>query len=538
MNPTPAPGLRLAVVLLVALLIGGLGALLGVALPGVAPSQQTLPLPYRVAANPGGTALRLAMVHNVIHQRYARHGESFYRARNERAQAAIAALEGGRSTLADLLHYDDLGAGLDKLGRSLEAIEVLERKLARLRERWPDEPSPRAKPAALFWTAGQCAELAGEPTIELDLSDRQRFAAQRQELEPLRAAYYRTYANLGTFRVHAHFGACLGGDEAARREVERGLAEVERALALNPGAHFGREAWQVHAIRHFLQVASEAEFAARFDLVGHELSPERPFHYVQQREGGRWALREVRSALRRNEGRLSDLSLDERLRVRAVIPRVGNEAGYVERVGSFPRGTFDPTGVVPNPQGDLPLVTTVPFDEPTLGILGMWMLGGGPNPHFALALGSIMERVGQRRLAWDAYERALGLAERFSPRAEVRRALVGYCQTRQERLAEDLGIPAEQLRSEHEQELARGVAHQEAQAAWEAAQIAAGADPSAPDFLGAFRAEHPIASRPGGADERSYQGGRRGPSLWRVLAFGALGAALGAALGLRVRPRR
>ena len=43
-----------------------------------------------------------------------------------------------------------------------------------------------------------------------------------------------------------------------------------------------------------------------------------------------------------------------------------------------------------------------PFDEPTLGLVGMWTLGGGANPHFAMALGHLMESVQQRRIAWDA----------------------------------------------------------------------------------------------------------------------------------------
>jgi hypothetical protein len=34
------------------------------------------------------------------------------------------------------------------------------------------------------------------------------------------------------------------------------------------------------------------------------------------------------------------------------------------------------------------------FDEPTLGIIGMCRLGGGANPHFALALAETMLRVG------------------------------------------------------------------------------------------------------------------------------------------------
>src|SRR4051812_23035114 len=47
----------------------------------------------------------------------------------------------------------------------------------------------------------------------------------------------------------------------------------------------------------------------------------------------------------------------------------------------------------------------VPFDEPVLGIVGMWRYGGGANPHFSLALAETMLRVGQRHIAWSAYER-------------------------------------------------------------------------------------------------------------------------------------
>src|SRR5262249_28550413 len=49
--------------------------------------------------------------------------------------------------------------------------------------------------------------------------------------------------------------------------------------------------------------------------------------------------------------------------------------------------------------------TPVPFDEPMLGIVEMWRQGDA-NPHFALAVGETMLRVGQRYIAWTAFERA------------------------------------------------------------------------------------------------------------------------------------
>src|SRR5262249_2419526 len=73
---------------------------------------------------------------------------------------------------------------------------------------------------------------------------------------------------------------------------------------------------------------------------------------------------------------------------------------------------------------------TVPFDEPTLGIIGMWRLGGGANPHFCLALGETMLRVGQRNIAWCAYERATQLANRFWPDPEIQGKFTEHCRER------------------------------------------------------------------------------------------------------------
>ncbi|MCA9050950.1 MAG: hypothetical protein KDA89_19570, partial [Planctomycetaceae bacterium] len=80
----------------------------------------------------------------------------------------------------------------------------------------------------------------------------------------------------------------------------------------------------------------------------------------------------------------------------------------------------------------------VPFDEPVLGIIGMWRDGGGANPHFALALGETMLRVGQRYLAWNAFERASRMADRYSADPDIRRFLVSHCRGRQAAIEETL----------------------------------------------------------------------------------------------------
>src|SRR5204863_6066858 len=81
----------------------------------------------------------------------------------------------------------------------------------------------------------------------------------------------------------------------------------------------------------------------------------------------------------------------------------------------------------------------VPFDEPVLGIIGMWRLGGGANPHFALALGEVMMRVGQRYIAWSAYERTVRLADRFRGDPDTRQRPVANCRARE--AVSEKGLP-------------------------------------------------------------------------------------------------
>ncbi|MBX9656494.1 hypothetical protein K2Y11_22995 [bacterium] len=60
---------------------------------------------------------------------------------------------------------------------------------------------------------------------------------ERKEL--LKPGLYETYANLGTFYI-------LNG------EYERGLPFIEKALAVNPDAHFGRELYQKYLVEYIL----------------------------------------------------------------------------------------------------------------------------------------------------------------------------------------------------------------------------------------------------------------------------------------------
>ena len=65
---------------------------------------------------------------------------------------------------------------------------------------------------------------------------------------------YETHANLGTFFVHAG-------------ELEPGLAHIERALEINPDAHFGRERYQLWLVQYAMQAGGRLPLAAEDDYL-------------------------------------------------------------------------------------------------------------------------------------------------------------------------------------------------------------------------------------------------------------------------------
>lgn len=453
------------------------------------------PLPHQVAKYPGMASLRLAMVHDILHERYTRRGAAWHHARLARCEPVVAAATDDAIAPDERLlqAMDDCAASYDRLDRAAEAEALMRRKLALLDRHHPSVSAPAASSAA---AAAVRSEVPDAARFD-DHTEYQRFA----ELPELDRSSYHRYsgeANLGTAIAHASLRAMLKGDAAARERMQEALAHVRASLAINPGAHFGREAWQATVYAHLIAVAADPTLAQRFDLIGNELAaePEAPRLTTSWRDvrvlsnDYRTLLRDEPSTPIRREsesrGRL-------RLMARALITRVGAAPAWLEVV-------------------DVERRTPAPFDEPTLALIGIWTLGSGPSPLAAMTLGGIMERVGQRHLAWTAYERALAMRDKLPFAAEISEALVAHCRTRQERIAvtETLNPPAgweQALRTAHLKELAHGSAYQAAYEAFEAERLAAGIAYDAPDLMAGFVERHgAIATTPGDEDWLLGQG--------------------------------
>ncbi len=75
--------------------------------------------------------------------------------------------------------------------------------------------------------------------------------------EKLKPGLYETYANLGTFYIH-------------NGQLEEGLKHIDKAIEINPDAHFGREKYQRMLVEYVLTKRSRgvAELPLRRQLNG------------------------------------------------------------------------------------------------------------------------------------------------------------------------------------------------------------------------------------------------------------------------------
>ncbi len=463
-------------------------------LPLLSPTY-LVPAPYRIPKIPGGTALRMAMVHDVLHERYLRHGTAWYTQRVADARKILAA-ESDPKSEKSLDAMDDLAVGLERIGQLDEAIAVM-RKKAELVGPLPAPTKPATVPTDLEAEADDLVKITAAQN--LSQVDRQK---------------YTTCANLGTILVHQAMHKAMTGDKAAIAQVREALDWIERAIAINPGAHFGRERWQAIAMEDLLAATEHPEILGKFDLIGDSLHPDDGDDFFIERDSIARQDRFARDA--DSLPRDSDLSLDRRISIRRSLARVGANPDWSTLV-----------------HGDY--YQKMPFDEPVLAMIGMWTLGGGPNAHFALAFGRIMEGVDQPEIAWNAYERAIELKDTFWPDEKIQQQMVDICRERQANILKFFPEAPDTLRQQHRDELAWGIAYQTAYHDFEAKQIAAGVPLDDPHFYDAFFKDRPpIASDPGLADDLLVRH-RQARLFSESLPLGMLGMGVGMLLAL-IRP--
>lgn len=427
------------------------------------------PAAYRMPPAKGMADLRMAMVHDVLCERYRRHGPAWDRVARAEAEARIAAAP------ADLDAYDDAAMAAERLDDRVAAEALLRRKAALQGLVIPVDPRPIP-----------CAVDPREQSAdELD--------AGGQALSPLDRARYRTLANLGTVLLHAAMPRVLRGDAQALPVVRQGLACLQDSVRIDPSAHFGRERWQIVAVEHLLAAARDPGLLRRFDLIGDQLDGA-PEHDQDRRSAwrhtklfsGRRGL-DLRFTAEFTQARAdAEVSRNDRLTIRSHVQVVGGHPDWVAAVAGSRR-------------------CGAAFDEPVLGILGMWTLGGGASPHFALCLAAIMERTGQGSIAWEAYERAAALAGKYSPEPDTQVWLISHCRARQEAIAKSRGGEPWQraMRAGMEAELASALAVRKDFQQWEEQRLAQGGalvDQAAEDAWWSQRP--PLGSPTGTVDER------------------------------------
>jgi len=299
----------------------------------------------------------------------------------------------------------------------------------------------------------------------------------RQEKEKLEGAgLYSSYANLGTaMMIDAIVKSSAGKDSSD--ELRESLMWVRKSIEVNPEAHFGREVWQVVLGEFLLAAAKDPKLLKEYDFIGNELN--REIHSGRAIDGRPAQLGQVMPSTLDD----SKITPEARAKAREWIMPIGAGRKWTERA---------------HPSNERP----VPFDEPVLGIVGMWRYGGGANPFFSLALAETMLRVGQSHVAWSGYERTTMLLGGLPDKKRVK-WLTEHCRSRQREIESNLSEQAEDLRAAFKADLKAGLDYQGAYQKYEAERIGKGDSIADPHFYDAFFAGHgEIASDPGLADSQ------------------------------------
>lgn len=158
-------------------------------------------------------AKKLPDVVRVVTGRFERNPPLYYQMRVDRVKTEL------QKNPRQWALYDDIAVALDRLHRDDEAIAWIEKKRALL----------------------------------------PKYNAAQPELKE---AWYRYYANTGTFRAHRWLKN--GAKKAASAEIVQAQADIRHAITIKPDAHFGREKYQLMVMGWLYKVKC-AGFAQALD---------------------------------------------------------------------------------------------------------------------------------------------------------------------------------------------------------------------------------------------------------------------------------
>jgi tetratricopeptide (TPR) repeat protein len=325
---------------------------------------------------------------------------------------------------------------------------------------------------------------------------------------------FATRFNLASFLLWSALRNGLKDEQhwAALRESRSLLADLD---AFRPPTSLGDAGWLANLAALLLAARDCPALLLTYDLVGHRLDADvnpTPRPPLDDREAWERELACIHSGASADPARW-----------RAAVPLVGGDSGFTEAIPLAP------------------LSRRVPFDEPLLALVAAWRLGDGPSPHLALAMGETLARLGQTRLAWAAFERAVELEATFWPDAAIRRQFVTHCRRRQQCLESVLTASQRTaLHADFAETLTAGRRWQRDFAAYEEEHLAPGGTLRVAELLATFEREHPRPQLPGeDADQFVPRPIREAasPTPWPTMLFFAGTFAMAMALWVQPMPR-
>ncbi|MDB5295415.1 MAG: hypothetical protein JWO31_1398 [Phycisphaerales bacterium] len=200
--------------------------------------------------------------------------------------------------------------------------------------------------------------------------------AVARETERVLPGRYETAANLGTFHIH-------------KGELDEGIAWIKRALAINPAAHFNREAYQLRLAEFLRDGRADPRRAAGRNFLGFAL-----------REG----LYAEAESFAKTEGGGSAAMMPAGANVAATGPSTHPSAAPADSPALTPDKIPHAGRGNPGRLEELGLEPDV-FD----GVVGMIRFGTGTSAELYLTLGDLLAASGDKHLAYRAYRRAIDL---------------------------------------------------------------------------------------------------------------------------------